>query len=457
MKNRQYFNYSHILAKFADFFAVYGGAHLAYKICFGTSIGIERYQWMSLTAALLVVMLFGYQGVYQSWRGAVRLALVTRIVYGFIWLAAIIMAYLYISQKNDMFARQWLLLWLLISSTLSIAIRFGIYRLLRRVRKAGFNIKNVVLIGDAHSCRGIVEMLRHDRGVGFAVKEIRCLDDAKPIENMGIVIKPFDQEDNNFNEHEVWIALPISAAQTLQSILARLDLTAVNIRYFPDLKGFRLINHQVSYIAGRYAFDVSLSPMQGMPYLLKWLEDKLLGGIFFILSAPVMIVIALAIWLLDGRPVFFCQDRVSWNGKPFRMIKFRSMMNLPPEQAHRWSSEDGKPKTRLGYFLRKSNLDELPQLWNVLRGEMSLVGPRPERVEFVEAFKHEIPGYMQKHLVKAGMTGWAQIHGWRGDTDLQKRIDFDLWYIENWSLWLDLRILLQTFLLNFKFFVHKNR
>ena len=450
MKNTHYINYSHLLAKFADALAVYGGAHLAYWLRFGSGIGIERYQWMSLIAALLVVMLFNYLGVYQSWRGAVRIALISRIVRGFAWLALWVVAYLFISQKSEQFDRGWLLLSLFLATLLSIGIRLVIYRLLRRVRKAGFNVKTVVMIGDSLSCRALVEMVRNDPASGFSIGEIRYLDDGRAIENMGIASKLFAFDDLHFTSHEIWIALPVTETRTLQSILARLDLTAANIRYFPDLQGFRLINHQVSHIAGRYAFDITLSPMQGLPYLLKWLEDKVIGGLMFILFLPLMVVLAILIRLLDGSPVFFRQDRVSWNGKPFKIIKFRSMASMSGRQAESWGDEDNKPKTRLGNFLRKSNLDELPQLWNVLRGEMSLVGPRPERVEFVEAFKHEIPGYMQKHLVKAGMTGWAQIHGWRGDTDLQKRIEYDLWYIENWSIWLDIRILLRTLQLAIK-------
>lgn len=444
MKTTHYINYSHVLAKLADAFAVYGGAYLAYWLRFGTGISIERYQWMSLIAALLVVMLFNYLGVYQSWRGAVRIKLVRRILRGFVWLALLLVLYLYVARKGDQFDRSWFWLWLALAATASILIRFVIYRLLRRVRKAGFNIKTVTLIGDDQSCRSIVEMVRNDPAAGFAIKDIRYLQEDKHIANMGISNKPFDKHDLDFDSHEIWIALPVTETRALQSILGRLDLTASNIRYFPDLQGFRLINHQVSHIAGRYAFDITLSPIQGVPYLLKWLEDKILGGIMFLLLSPVMLVVALLIWIFDGRPIFFRQDRVSWNGKPFKILKFRSMARMSEAQAESWGDEANKPKTRLGNFLRRSNFDELPQLWNVLRGEMSLVGPRPERVEFVEAFKHEIPGYMQKHLVKAGMTGWAQIHGWRGDTDLQKRIEYDLWYIENWSLWLDLRILLKT-------------
>ena len=450
MKKTNYINYSHVLAKIADIFSVYCGAYIAYWLRFGSSIGIERYQWMALIAALLVVMLFNYLNVYQSWRGAVRVALVARIVRGFAWLSLWVVAYLYISQKSEGFDRGWLLLWLLFAMVLSISIRVVIYRLLRRVRKAGFNTKSVIMIGDSASCRSLVERVRNDTAAGFTIREIHYLDDGKAVENIGIASQAFVYESPHFDSHEIWIALPVTEAKTLQAILSHLDFTAANIRYFPDLQGFRLINHQVSNIAGSYAFDITLSPMQGFPYLLKWLEDKIVGGLMFVLFLPLMVILAVLVRLFDGSPVFFRQDRVSWNGKPFKIIKFRGMTIMDDVQAESWGNEINKPKTRLGNFLRKTNFDELPQLWNVLCGDMSLVGPRPERVEFVEAFKHEIPGYMQKHLVKAGMTGWAQIHGWRGDTDLQKRIDYDLWYIENWSLWLDMRILLQTLYLTIK-------
>ena len=151
--------------------------------------------------------------------------------------------------------------------------------------------------------------------------------------------------------------------------------------------------------------------------------------------------------------MFYRQERVGINNKPFHMLKFRTMPVDTEKSGVQWGGSAAKATTRFGQFIRKTSLDELPQFLNVLKGDMSIVGPRPERPMFVEQFKEEIPDYMKKHLVKAGITGWAQVHGWRGDTDLKTRIEYDLYYIENWSLWLDLKIIVMTV---FKGFVNKN-
>ena len=166
-----------------------------------------------------------------------------------------------------------------------------------------------------------------------------------------------------------------------------------------------------------------------------------------------MVILALGVKLSSPGPVFYRQERVGLNGQPFMMLKFRSMPMGVEKNGIQWGGAQKKEVTRFGKLLRKTSLDELPQFINVIKGDMSIVGPRPERTLFVEQFKHEIPGYMQKHMVKAGITGWAQINGWRGDTDLAKRIECDLWYIENWSIWLDLKIILLTI---FKGFIHEN-
>ncbi|HEC05861.1 MAG TPA: exopolysaccharide biosynthesis polyprenyl glycosylphosphotransferase, partial [Thiolapillus brandeum] len=169
--------------------------------------------------------------------------------------------------------------------------------------------------------------------------------------------------------------------------------------------------------------------------------------------SPLMIVLAIGVKVSSPGPVFYRQERVGRNGKPFEMLKFRSMPIDTEKNGVQWGGSKDKANTAFGAFIRKVSLDELPQFFNVLIGDMSIVGPRPERTIFVEKFKDEIPDYMKKHMVKAGITGWAQINGWRGDTDLAKRIECDLYYIENWSLWFDLKII---FLTLFKGFVHKN-
>jgi exopolysaccharide biosynthesis polyprenyl glycosylphosphotransferase len=179
--------------------------------------------------------------------------------------------------------------------------------------------------------------------------------------------------------------------------------------------------------------------------VLKALEDYLLGGAAVVLLSPVLCAIAVGIKLTSPGPVLYRQERVTWNGRRFTMLKFRSMpVGSESASGPVWSRQADPRATRLGALLRRYSLDELPQFFNVLHGDMSLVGPRPERPEFVAQFRQEIPGYMQKHMVKAGITGWAQVNDLRGSSDLGKRIQYDLYYIDNWSLWFDLRILART-------------
>ena len=182
-----------------------------------------------------------------------------------------------------------------------------------------------------------------------------------------------------------------------------------------------------------------------MNWLLKALEDLVLAAAAFVLAIPAFLVIALCVKATSRGPVFYRQERMTWNGRRFQILKFRTM---PPGTEKPgdllWSDRGGSNATKFGAFLRRYSLDELPQIVNVIKGEMSLVGPRPERPEFVAQFRREIPGYMQKHLVKAGMTGWAQVNDLRGDTDVRRRVLYDLYYIEHWSIWFDLRILVLT-------------
>ena len=216
----------------------------------------------------------------------------------------------------------------------------------------------------------------------------------------------------------------------------------MQVRYVPDIFGFQLLRHSFSEVAGMPVIGLTETPMEGVQRVLKAIEDYALGGLALMVLS---LAIAIGIKLSSPGPVFYLQQRVTWNGRRFTMLKFRSMQ-MGAEQASGpvWSRRDDPRTTRLGAWLRRFSLDELPQLLNVLAGEMSLVGPRPERPEFVARFRQEIPGYMQKHMVKAGITGWAQVNDLRGSTDLGKRIQYDLYYIENWSLWFDLRILALT-------------
>ena len=187
--------------------------------------------------------------------------------------------------------------------------------------------------------------------------------------------------------------------------------------------------------------------------ILKRIEDIVLSIIIISLISPIMLIVAIGVKVTSPGPIFYRQTRVTLNNKNFGMLKFRSMPIDTEKNGVQWGASKSKINTKFGHFIRASSLDELPQFLNVLKGDMSVVGPRPERDIFIDKFAQDIPNYMDKHEVKAGITGWAQINGWRGDTSLEKRIEFDLYYINNWTLWLDIKII---FLTIFKGFINKN-
>jgi putative colanic acid biosynthesis UDP-glucose lipid carrier transferase len=214
------------------------------------------------------------------------------------------------------------------------------------------------------------------------------------------------------------------------------------------------MHHSLSEIAGVPVVNISYSAIDGVNEIVKACEDYLMAAVLLVLASPLMLLIAIGVKISSPGPVLYRQQRIGWNEKVFTMFKFRTMpIEIEKESGPVWASKIDKRATRFGAFLRNTSLDELPQLLNVLKGEMSLIGPRPERPMFVEKFKDEVPHYMKKHLVKAGLTGWAQVHGWRGNTCLHTRIEHDLYYIENWSLWLDVKIINMTV---FRGLVHKN-
>lgn len=254
---------------------------------------------------------------------------------------------------------------------------------------------------------------------------------------------------------EVLIALPRSQGHHLDPLLESIRRETVDVLLAPDVHEYVALGCEVEDFQGHPLVRLNESPLDaGWGALAKRITDIIIACIALVLVSPVLLVISLLIRLTSGSPVLFRQERMGLDGSIFNMIKFRTMqMDAESKTGPVWTTPKDSRVTGLGAFLRATSLDELPQFWNVLRGEMSLVGPRPERPVFVEKFREEHPRYMLRHKVKAGLTGWAQVNGWRGNTSVERRIEFDLYYIRNWSLMLDLKILLMTL---WKGFIHKN-
>ena len=318
----------------------------------------------------------------------------------------------------------------------------------RVIHRSGFYLRPVLVVGSGRLAEELIERIQQHPEVGLRVAGVICDDlEVKRILGVPVVgttdrIKPVLQLSS---ANEVILALDQDETAAADRVLSHLEDELVDVRLVPDLFQILTLRASVEDLDGLPVIGLRQSPLIGMAALQKRVFDVMVAGLSLTLALPAMAVIAAAIAWTTGRPVLYRQFRVGLDGHVFEMLKFRTMVhNAERDTGPVWATAGDRRQTRFGRFLRRTSLDELPQLWNVLRGDMSLVGPRPERPHFIERFRREVPGYMLRHKVRAGMTGWAQIHRWRGDTSLHERIEHDLYYIQNWSLALDIRILLMT-------------
>lgn len=422
------------------------GAYFAY---FGSTDMPVRYVAALLGVALIALSAFAATGLYRSQRG-ISFVDETRTMC-IAWLAIAVTSgmFLFLSKTGADFSRAWALIWMAGGLGGHVLLRAAIRLALRAMRRRGLNLRHVVIVGAGEHGRNVARRIRAAPWSGMNVRAFYD-DDAKAGTVLdGVpVAGPIAQLAADADERptdQIWIALPLRDEGRIRAILDALRQTSAIIRFVPDIYGFHLLNHSVTEVAGMPVLNLTDSPHSGAYRTLKAVEDYLLASIMLIVASPLFALIAAVIKLTSPGPVLYRQARVTWNGQRFDMLKFRTMpVDTETGSGPVWSSHGDRRPTPFGAWLRRFSLDELPQVLNVLRGEMSLVGPRPERPAFVEQFRKEIPGYMQKHLVKAGITGWAQVNDLRGDTDLARRIEYDLYYIEHWSVWFDLRILALT-------------
>jgi putative colanic acid biosynthesis UDP-glucose lipid carrier transferase len=304
--------------------------------------------------------------------------------------------------------------------------------------------------------RSIVQQIERSPESGFRV--IGFIDDSSSLKGQVIFERPVlgNGKDlaallKEYDPDELWIALPLSAMAVVSPVLTRADEAGTSVRLFPDLYGLSLLNHSVSEMLGFPMIDLNIDRMQGLNRTIKEVEDKLLAGGFLLIGLPLIGLIALLIRMESPGPIIFKQRRHGWDGKPFTIYKFRTMrLHQEPDGQLTQAQREDDRFTRMGKWLRRTSLDELPQLVNVLQGRMSMVGPRPHAIEHNEYYRQHIDGYMRRHRVKPGITGWAQINDLRGETqtieEMSRRVKHDLYYIEHWSVWFDLRIVLTTLL-----------
>ncbi len=341
-----------------------------------------------------------------------------------------------------------------VQSIVAVSLSRAVFReLLRFARRRGYNQRYAIVVGGGEPAVEVLRVLRRRPDVGIRVlgllsdKAETPGGDAPRLGGLEDVRAVLDRQQVDI----VFIALPHSESGHLTTVLNEIGDDPVAIHFVPDVFGLASLRGGVEEFESIPFIHLRESPLYGWNRVAKRVLDLVVGGGALVLAAPAMLAIAVLLKLASPGPVLYRQERMGLDGRPFQMLKFRTMrVDAERETGPVWARPNDSRRTRLGAFLRRFSLDELPQLWNVLRGEMSLVGPRPERPSFVEEFRRRVPGYMLRHKVKAGITGWAQINGWRGQTSIEKRIEYDLFYIERWSLGFDLQILCLTFWFGFR-------
>jgi Undecaprenyl-phosphate glucose phosphotransferase len=442
---------------------------LAYVVRFQSGLipvweGLPSFAWyetlMPLVGALVPVA-FHVQGLYRLRRGrtrvddlfAVFVGSILAVILGVIGTLYYGTYYLSQAEKDQGLYQVSQLVWMLfliINVVFTYTSRELVREALERRWKAGIGLKRVIIAGGGDLGRLVADKLLEHRELGFKV--LGFIDDRASGDHIGYrglpLLGTLAEADEIIRQERIdhlYVALPLDEHVKMLGLVETTNREGVDIHVVPDLLQFIALRARLENLDGVPLISLNDVPLRGFNSLLKRVIDMAISGAALLfLAVPFMVIAALIRWSSAGS-VFYKQERMGLDGRAFQVYKFRSMYDGAEDATGPvWAREDDPRCTPVGRWLRRFDFDELPQFWNVLRGDMSIVGPRPERPYFVEQFKHRIPQYMLRHKVKAGITGWAQVNGWRGNTSLEKRIEYDLYYIENWSVGLDLKIMWLT-------------
>ena len=400
---------------------------------------------VSLPVILLTWLLAsGISHLYHYRAGLESTREIVRLTSTLAWTVLFFVFFTFFYRKQS-YSRLLVILFMCLGPVFLFLVRRLVWSLIRYLRRRGVDVRRILIAGTNSLAHRVATHLETYRYLGFQVvgylSEGDAAEGAPVLGKLGEVREVVAQE----RIHEVYVALPPDMRAAQEELLNALGDSSVDIRLVLDIVEHMRLNAGIEELDGLPVILLSQTPLLGWNRWTKTVADYFLGILALLALGPLMSVIALIVKWTSPGPVLYRQERMGLDGVRFRMYKFRSMgVDAEAESGPAWAREDDERRTRVGAFLRKTSLDELPQLFNVLRGEMSLVGPRPERPGFVEEFRASVPDYMLRHKMKSGMTGWAQVNGWRGNTSIEKRIEFDLHYIENWSLGFDIKILWLT-------------
>ena len=461
--NQKYFNRLHlVLDMFIIAFSYWAAWYLKFRMNFLGS-GIKSMSFAKYMSALYFVVpgyiiLYVAFHLYTSKRVQGR-----RLEFGNILKANTIGALLFLTAlyllKEQDFSRTMIFVFSCLNVFNELLARTIIRIVLRSMRRKGFNLKHILLVGYSRAAEEYIDRINANPQWGYVVRGI--LDDDTPRGTMYKGVKVIGRVDNLLvilpenRLDEIAVTLGLEHYDRLEEIVNLCEKSGVHTKFIPDYNSIIPTKPYTEDILGLPVINIRYVPLTNtFNAIVKRIVDIFGSIVGIILSSPIMLITAILVKCTSKGPVIYKQERVGLHNKKFMMYKFRSMaVQEAKDEKTKWTTKGDARVTKVGRIIRGTSIDELPQLFNILFGDMSLVGPRPERPFFVEKFKEEIPRYMVKHQVRPGMTGWAQINGYRGNTSIKKRIEYDLYYIENWTLAFDIKIL---FLTIFKGFINKN-
>jgi len=419
----------------------------------------SRFQVLGLATFLFTIMVFQAANLHQPWRGANLAGLVRRVFLSWIVVIAILAVMGYVTKTSVYFSRKVVLTWMAVAPAALVALRLQMYVGLRWLRQQGRNTRRVVIAGAGDLGRRLAWNMVDTPWLGMRLSgffddrlcgEVELQPGKKPDKSYPILGNLDDMiayiQENQV--HMVYLALPLRAEERLREVVEALRDTTASVYYVPDVFTFSLLTAGFTDLRGIPLISLWETPFFGLNGWVKRLEDLVLASLILFIVSPVMLLIALGVKLSSPGPIIFKQRRYGLDGHEITVYKFRTMRVCEDGLQIRQATTADDRVTALGHFLRRTSLDELPQFINVLQGTMSIVGPRPHAVAHNEYYRRLIPGYMLRHKVRPGLTGWAQVNGWRGETEtlekMEKRVEYDLDYLRRWSLWFDLKIIWLT-------------
>lgn len=442
-----------LLARALDVTLVLAGAALASQIRFDEATQGGFYEVFIALAAAFTLALFPAFGIYASWRDRSKLGLAGQIALAWLLVQLCGVMVMFSMHRADLISRLWFTYWTATTGGLLILSRLATHLVLGHVRSAGMNLHHVAVVGSGAHCDAVIRRVASSPASGFRVAA--AFNVAPGVGGLNVKVPTFEDRAafhrylRTQQIHELWLALPLSQEPAILDFVREYRDELINIRFMPDLRSVALFDAGMIDLIGMHAINLVASPISPNALMQKDIFDRLFAAVVLLGLAPLLLAIAVAVKLSSRGPVLFKQKRKGADGRVFTIYKFRSMRAHTEAAGVLTQATRNDPRiTRVGAFLRRTSLDELPQFFNVLRGDMSVVGPRPHALEHDDQYQKIVAGYIHRYRIKPGITGWAQVNGYRGETDriekMEGRIAYDLYYLSNWSFALDLRIIAAT-------------